>query len=267
MSVSICRNGAVTTITIERPAVRNAVDPETARALHQAFVDFEHEVGARVAVITGSGAAFCAGFDLNSIASGTDAIDGWLEQLHFDQTDGKWPLGPMGPTRMNLSKPVIGAVNGAAVAGGMELAMWCDLRIMETSAYMGVFCRRWGVPLIDGGTVRLPRLVGQGRALELILSGRQVNADECLRIGLCEQVVEDGASLSTAVGLAERLSSFPPECLRVDRQAAIAQQGLEPEEALRREFDNGIEIIRREGIRGAKRFVGGKGRHGESDNV
>lgn len=267
MSISIDRSDAVTTITIERPAVRNALDPDTAKALHQAFVEFEHEAQARVAVLTGSGDAFCAGFDLRSLAGATDEIADWLEQLHFDQADGQWPLGPMGPTRMNLSKPVIAAINGAAVAGGMELAMWCDLRIMESSAYMGVFCRRWGVPLIDGGTVRLPRLVGQGRAMELILTGRRVNPDECLRIGLCEQVVEDGDSLATALALAEQLASFPPACLRADRQATIAQQGLESELALRREFDNAVDIIRREGIRGARRFASGKGRHGEFDDI
>lgn len=265
MSVSSCQSEGVTTITIERSRVRNAVNPETARALYKAFVDFEQDTHARVAVLAGAGHAFCAGFDLSRIAAGGDEIDDWLGQLHFGRADGHPPLGPMGPTRLQLSKPVIAAINGAAVAGGMELALWCDLRIMESSAYMGVFCRRWGVPLIDGGTVRLPRLVGQARAMELILSGRRIGADECLRIGLCEQLVEDGASLPAAVKLAHRLAAFPQACLKADRDSAVGQQGLELEQALQREFEGGWELVRREGIDGARRFLSGQGRHGSFD--
>ncbi len=260
MSIDIHRDGAVTIVTIERPEVRNAVDPATARALYDAFVDFESDPDARVAVLTGAGEAFCGGFDLGHLATGADA---WLSELHFGVEDGAPPLGPMGPTRLSLSKPVIAAVNGAAVAGGMELALWCDFRIMASDAYMGVFCRRWGVPLIDGGTVRLPRLVGSGRAMELILTGRRVDADECARIGLCERIVDKGDARRAAAEIARELAAFPQACLRADRRSAIDQAGLESGRALEEEFWNSLRVIKAEGIAGAQRFAAGAGRHGD----
>ncbi|MGD8977564.1 MAG: crotonase/enoyl-CoA hydratase family protein [Gammaproteobacteria bacterium] len=260
MSVSTHRDGAVTTVVIERPQVRNAVDPVTARALYEAFVAFEADEKARVAVLTGAGEAFCAGFDLSAIARGAEH---WLGELHFGIEDGSPPLGPMGPTRLDLSKPVIAAVNGAAVAGGMELALWCDFRIMDPDAYMGVFCRRWGVPLIDGGTVRLPGLVGQGRALELILTGRRVDAEECLRIGLCERLAEAGTVRQKAESVAREIARFPQACLKADRWSVRKQQGFGPDRALEEEFWNSLRVIKTEGIDGARRFAAGAGRHGD----
>src|SRR5690349_11226302 len=188
-SVRVERKGAITTVVLHRAGARNAVNPETAQALYDAFVAFENDPAAQVAVFWGEGGAFCAGYDLKTVASSAP----WFGRLHFG-SEAAPALGPMGPTRLDLSKPVIAAIAGPAVAGGMELAMWCDLRVMEQSAYMGVYCRRWGVPLIDGGTVRLPRIVGRGTALDIILTGRKVPSDECLRIGLCERVVPDGES-------------------------------------------------------------------------
>ena len=264
MSVSTHRDGAVTTVVIDRPEVRNAVDPATARALYEAFVRFEADAEARVAVLTGAGEAFCAGFDLGAIARGAED---WLGELHFGIEDGLPPLGPMGPTRMELSKPVIAAVNGAAVAGGMELALWCDFRIMDPDAYMGVFCRRWGVPLIDGGTVRLPRLVGQGRALELILTGRRVDAEECMRIGLCERLAEPGTVRQTAESVAREIARFPQGCLGADRWSAQNQPGIATDRALQEEFWNSLRVIKAEGVDGARRFTAGAGRHGDSGHV
>ncbi|MGH8560831.1 MAG: crotonase/enoyl-CoA hydratase family protein, partial [Nevskiales bacterium] len=230
MSVSIEKNGSVTTVILSRPEARNAVNPETARALYEAFVAFEQDAEARVAVLHGEGGAFCAGYDLKTVGGSTP----WFQQLHFGR-DGEPALGPMGPSRLDLSKPVIAAIAGPAVAGGMELALWCDLRVMEENAYMGVYCRRWGVPLIDGGTVRLPRIVGQGRALDLILTGRQVKADECLRIGLCERVVAEGASRVAAEALAAEIARFPQECMKRDRWSAKHQWDLSEAEALQQE--------------------------------
>ena len=263
MSVLACRSGHVTTITLNRPEKRNAVDPDTAKALHRAFVDFERDPRARVAVLTGAGEAFCSGFDLKVLASGHRD---WLEDLHFGERGGP-PLGPMGPTRLHLSKPVIAAVNGAAVAGGMELALWCDFRVMEKQAYMGVYCRRWGVPLVDGGTVRLPRLVGPGRAMELILTGRRVDSDECLRIGLCEHVVPAGESPSFAAALAQEIARFPSACMLADRRSALTQAGVPIDEAMRAEFRSGIAALSAEGTQGAERFAKGHGRHGEFDDL
>ncbi len=177
------------------------------------------------------------------------------------------PPGPLGPTRLELSKPVIAAISGAAVAGGMELALWCDLRIMEESAYLGVYCRRWGVPLIDGGTVRLPRLVGQGRALDIVLTGRQVTSAEALAIGLCERVVPDGTARQAAEELAREIARFPQTCLRADRASVYRQAGLPLREALRQELAGGLDALRREGVAGAARFAGGKGRHGDSKEI
>ncbi|HKK02714.1 MAG TPA: crotonase/enoyl-CoA hydratase family protein [Gammaproteobacteria bacterium] len=256
--VQSSRDGPVTLVRIQRPEAANAVDPTTARALYRAMLDFEADDGASVAVLAGTPTRFCAGFDLKSLADG--AADEWLEQLHFGET-GEPPLGPMGPTRLRLGKPVIAAIAGPAVAGGMELALWCDLRVMERSAWMGVLCRRWGVPLIDGGTVRLPRLVGQGRALDLVMTGRRIEADECLQIGLCERVVEPGNAVSAAVELARSLAALPQDCLRSDRDAL--RYGAMPDEmaALQAEFHAGRQVLD-EARKGARRFAEGAGRHG-----
>lgn len=263
MNVSVYQSGPVTSIVIDRPDRRNAVDPDTAKALQRAFVEFERDHEAKVAILTGAGQAFCAGFDLKALADGP--LD-WVNDLHFGGGNGS-PLGPMGPTRLQLSKPVIAAVNGAAVAGGMELALWCDFRIMEAQAFMGVYCRRWGVPLVDGGTVRLPRIVGQGRALELILTGRRIDAEECLRIGLCEYVVDSGQARQFAEQMAADIARFPQECMKADRHSAIAQYGESLEDAMRQEFRNGIAALSAEGISGADRFARGLGRHGDFDEI
>lgn len=263
MTVQVERDGPVAVVTIDRPEQRNAVDPATARRLYEAFVEFERDADALVAVLQGAGGHFSAGFDLAALAAGAD----WLRELHFGQGNAVPALGPMGPTRMRLRKPVIAAVAGAAVAGGMELALWCDYRIMESTAYMGVLCRRWGVPLIDGGTVRLPRLVGLGRARELVLSGRRVEAEECHRIGLCEFVVPEGEALATALAQAGELARFPQHCLRADRHCLDAQQGLPVADALRQEFKWSVPVIQTEGLAGAARFAAGRGRHGSFEDL
>lgn len=257
------RHGAVTRITLNRPAARNAVDPPTAWALYRALLAFEADGEAAVAVLSGAGDSFCAGFDLKALAAG-HAGD-WLAQLHFGET-GQPPLGPMGPTRLQLGKPVIAAISGAAVAGGMELALWCDMRVMESDAWMGVLCRRWGVPLIDGGTVRLPRLVGVGRALDLILTGRRIDAAECQAIGLCDRIVSPGGAVAAAMTLAAELAALPQACLRADRAAARYGAFSDEEAALRAEFQAGIAVLRDESIRGAAAFAAGAGRHGMPDD-
>ncbi len=267
MTVRVEKNGAVWTVIHARPEARNAMNPENAQALYEAFLAFDQDESASVAVFWGEGGAFCAGWDLKHAA----ALEGDepLQELMFP-ADGPNPhntLGPMGPSRLELSKPVIAAVAGPAVAGGMELAMWCDFRVMEESAYMGVYCRRWGVPLIDGGTVRLPRLVGQGRALELILTGRQVPAAECAQIGLAEYVVPDGESRAKAEELAQQIARFPQACARADRWSAINQHGLPMVDALAQEFSNGRPILKQEGIEGAQRFSSGLGRHGDFGKI
>lgn len=261
MTVEVSRDGPVTVITIDRPACRNAVDPPTARRLYDAFVAYDRDPDALVAVLQGAAGTFSAGFDLKALAGSAD----WLRQLHFGQGSDTPPLGPMGPTRLTLRKPVIAAVAGAAVAGGMELALWCDYRILEDSAYMGVFCRRWGVPLIDGGTVRLPRLVGQGRALEIILTGRRVESEECRETGLCERRVPDGESLASALSLARELASLPQKCLRADRASARLGIGWDDPAALQAEFRRGMEVLG-EARAGAARFAAGAGRHGAPEN-
>lgn len=266
MSVRVEKNGPVWTIIHSRPEARNAVDPPSAQALFEAFLDFERSEDARVAVFWGEGGAFCAGFDLKAAASLVDGDDG-LERLPFERATDGHSRGPMGPSRMELSKPVIAAVAGPAVAGGMELAMWADIRVMEDTAYMGVYCRRWGVPLIDGGTVRLPRLVGEGRALDLILTGRQVMADECERIGLCEYVVPEGEARMKAEELAHTIAAFPQACMRADRRSAIESHGLSVEDALRNEFSISKGMVAAEGIDGARRFADGKGRGGDFSDL
>ncbi len=254
MTVTVEKTGPVTTVVLSRPAVRNAVDGATARALAEAFAAFEADDEASVAVFYGDHGGFCAGYDLKSLASADDSTDFAALATATD--------GPMGPSRMLLSKPVIAAVAGHAVAGGMELALWCDMRVMERSAVMGVYCRRWGVPLIDGGTVRLPRLVGHGRALDLILTGRPVDAEEALAIGLANRVVPDGEARPAAERLAHEIAGFPQACLRADRLSAYRQWDLDLAEALRREGAGGATVLRDESLAGARRFAAGAGRHG-----
>ena len=218
MTVRIEKKGKVWTVIHSRPEARNAMDPASADALEEAFHAFNVDPEACVAVLWGEGGAFCAGFDLKYSASLVDNPRP-LSSLAYAENGGTAPRGPMGPTRMELDKPVIAAIAGPAVAGGFEIALWCDVRIMEASAYFGVYCRRWGVPLIDGGTVRLPRLVGTGRAMEIILTGRKVESDEALRIGCCEQVVSDGQSRAAAEAMAHEIARFPQVCMRADRRS------------------------------------------------
>jgi enoyl-CoA hydratase len=246
------KKGPVTTIIINRPEVRNAVDRETAKALADAFRAFEEDNNALVGVLWGKGGCFCAGADLKAISKGLG------NRLEIDGD------GPMGPTRMFLSKPFIAAVAGYAVAGGLELALLCDLRVVERDAIFGVFCRRWGVPLIDGGTVRLPRLIGLSNALDMILTGRPVGAEEALRMGLANRVVEPGRSREEAESLAELIASFPQKCLRSDRRSAYEQFDLPFDKAMRNEFTLGLStIMTGETLEGAKRFADGEGRHGQ----
>ena len=267
MAVRTERKGQVTTVVLERPDVRNAVDAPTAQALYDAFLAFERDEEADVAVFWGSHGTFCAGADLKALAA-RSADGDRLAGLHWSGTPTPaGPPGPMGPTRLELSKPVIAAVAGAAVAGGTELALWCDIRVMEEDAFFGIYCRRWGVPLIDGGTVRLPRLVGEGRALEIIMTGRKVPAKEALAIGMCERVVPKGQARDAAEALAEELARFPQACLRADRRSARSQWGVPTAEALRREWEQSWTIVREEGIAGAARFAGGKGRHGDFGDI
>ncbi len=263
MTVRTERNGRVTTVIHSRPQARNAVDPASAEALVAAFLDFEADPDASVAVFWGEGGAFCAGWDLK-YASSLQGDGAPLADLDFPDGDAAVPRGPMGPTRLQLSKPVIAAVAGPAVAGGFELALWCDLRVMEETAYFGVYCRRWGIPLIDGGTVRLPRLVGRGRALDIVLTGRKVPAREALQIGACERVVPDGQSRAAAEALAAEIARFPQGCLRADRASVYAQEGLSEADGLRSEWRTSAALVAAEGLAGAARFRDGKGRHGDS---
>jgi enoyl-CoA hydratase len=262
-TVLVEKDGPVTTITLNRPFVRNAVDNATAERLVEAFRAFDADATASVAVFTGAAGAFCAGGDLKEVAA-TNAT-GWRE-LGFPADGSAAPRGPMGPSRMELSKPVIAAVAGPATAGGTELALWCDIRVLEQSAYFGIYCRRWGVPLIDGGTVRLPRLVGLGRAMEIILTGRKVPAAEALAIGLCEKVVPDGEGLRAAQEMAREIGRFPQECVRADFRSIRAQHGLPLQEALRQEWSNGVDTLV-EGVAGAARFAGGAGRGGDFTEI
>ncbi len=252
MSVKIEKRGKVMTVILDRPERRNAVDGETAQELADAFRAFEADGEAQVAVLWGKGGNFCAGADLKAMF--TDKRN---------RVDEKGD-GPMGPSRMVLSKPVIAAVAGYAVAGGLELACWCDLRVVEKSAVFGVFCRRWGVPLIDGGTVRLPRMIGVSRALDIILTGRPVRSEEALAIGLANRVVEDGTSRQEAEELAEVLCAFPQTCLRQDRLSAHEQFDLDFNGAIKNEFSHGLKVLSSpEFSQGVEPFIKGEGRHGK----
>jgi enoyl-CoA hydratase len=249
-AVRVERSGPVTTVILDRPQVRNAVDRATAQELADAFRDFDADEQARVAVLWGAGGTFCAGADLHAIAAG--------QANRFSPTGD----GPMGPTRMRLDKPVVAAVSGYAVAGGLELALWCDLRVVEEDATFGVFCRRWGVPLVDGGTVRLPRVVGVGRALDLILTGRPVDAAEALAIGLATRVVPAGTARQAAEELAAIIAAFPQTCLRHDRASVYDASGLDLERALAVEHEHGRAALETEATPGAARFSEGSGRGG-----
>jgi enoyl-CoA hydratase len=256
--VRIERHGAVATVILDRPAARNAVDPATAGKLAAAFLEIERDDGLRVSVLWGAGGTFCAGADLKAVAAGWDA-----SRLQAPSGEPGDDSGPMGPTRLQLDKPVIAAIAGHAVAGGLELALWCDLRVMEDDAVLGVFCRRWGVPLIDGGTLRLPRLIGTSRALDMVLTGRPVGAEEALTFGLVNRVVPAGAARAVAEALAEEIAAFPQRCLRADRRSVLGQWGQDDATALRSEFARGRAVLESgESTEGAARFAGGAGRGG-----
>ncbi len=271
MSVRVEREGPVTTVINDRPEARNASDPETSEALHEAFLAFDADPDARVAVFWGAGGSFCAGWDLKyaSTLGDLELFETTIVRgLAFPAAGGEsLARGPMGPSRLQLSKPVIAAVEGPAVAGGMELALWCDVRVMAETAYFGVYCRRWGIPLIDGGTVRLPRLVGEGRALEIIMTGRKVEAEEALRIGLCEKVVRTGEARASAEAMAREIARFPQAAMLADRRSAREGHGRSVREALAHEWSNGIDAHLTEGAAGAGRFAGGLGRAGDFDRI
>lgn len=248
------KSAAITTVTINRPERRNAVDRETGELMNAAFQEFDRDDSQSVAILKGTGPYFCAGFDLKSLSSG--AVD-------YDP-EGE---GLMGPTRRLLSKPVIAAIEGPAVAGGLELALWCDLRVASKSALFGVFCRRWGVPLIDGGTIRLPRLVGQSRALDMILTGREVGLEEALSFGLANREAEEGEAYAEAVKLAEQLCAFPQVCMQVDRMTSYQQWGMDIADALKLEARSGAKPVREEAQKGASRFASGLGRGGDFSKI
>ena len=256
MSLIIEHDGPVTIVTIDRPQARNAVNPETALALRAAFKDFDNDDGQSVAILTGSEGAFCAGYDLKSVA----ARGGDVNSKPGDE-------GAMGPTRMLLSKPVIAAVEGHAVAGGLELALWCDMRVASATAVFGVYCRRWGVPLIDGGTIRLPRLIGHSRALDMIMTGRGVGAEEALTFGLANRLVPAGEALATATELAHEIAKFPQLCMRADRASSYDQWSLELPQALHHEAEGGEIPRKMEAPLGAARFAAGKGRGGDFNSI
>lgn len=252
MAVHYQTDGPIAVVTIDRPEVRNAVDRATAAELAAAFRRFDADDSLAVAILTGAGGFFCAGADLKAVATGGG-------NRTADSGDG-----PMGPSRMRLSKPVIGAVEGFAVAGGLELSLWCDLRVAARDAVFGVFCRRWGVPLVDGGTVRLPRLIGESHALDLILTGRGVSGEEALRMGLANRIVEPGEALAAAKELARQLAAFPQRCMRSDRLSALEQWDLPFDHAIANETKRGLEVIASgETLEGARRFRDGAGRHGQ----
>ena len=265
-AVRVERDGPVTTVVLSRPEVRNAIDRPTAAALAAAFLDFERDDEAKVGVLFGEHGTFCSGADLKAVSSGRG------NRVEKPQTGEDWdPLttsGPVGPSRMFLSKPVIAAVAGHAVAGGLELALWCDLRVAQEDAVFGVYCRRWGVPLVDGGTVRLPRIVGHGRALDMILTGRGVGAEEALAMGLANRVVPVGQARQEAEALAREIARFPEICMRADRRAAHEQWSLPLDLALANEYERGWTAIDAgETLKGATRFAEGHGRGGSFDDI
>ena len=254
--IEVENNGPVRVIAINRPERRNAVNRETAEALFAAFRDFDSDDSASVAILTGRGGSFCAGADLKALSEQD-------KPAHLGD-GGMNTLAPMGPTRLRLSKPVIAAVEGHAVAGGMELALWCDLRVMADDATMGIFCRRFGVPLVDLGTIRLPRLIGHSHAIDLILTGRPVSAEEAYRIGLANRIAPSGQALDTAIALAYQIAAFPQSCMRNDRLSALEQWGLSEEDALRRELHYGrASVATGDTFAGASAFASGTGRHGK----
>jgi enoyl-CoA hydratase len=267
-TVRVEKNGPVTTVILSRPDVRNAVDRPTAEALARAFLQFERDEEALVGVFAGDHGTFCAGADLKAVSQGPGGGNRTTAPgtgLDFDRLAAD---GPMGPSRMVLSKPVIGAIAGYAVAGGLELALWCDMRVVEEDAQLGVFCRRWGVPLIDGGTVRLPRLIGHSRAMDLILTGRPVGADEALAMGLANRVVPKGEARAEAERLAADIARFPQLCLKHDRLSAYEQWDLPYDQAIANEFEHGRKVLASgETFKGAARFAGGKGRGGRFDEI
>lgn len=260
-AVRVERRGPVTTVLLNRPDARNAVDRPTATALAAAFAAFEADEAASVAVFAGEGGAFCAGADLKAVARGGGNLIKDPSGAPLDAT------GPMGPSRMVLSKPVIAAIEGPAVAGGLELALWCDMRVAAADAVLGVYCRRWGVPLIDGGTVRLPRLIGHARAMDLILTGRGVGAEEALAMGLVNRVVPSGTARAAAEALAAEIARFPQVCLREDRLSAITQWDLDHQAAMANEFAHGRVSLAAGSAEGAARFAAGKGRGGRFDEI
>ncbi|HYW62732.1 MAG TPA: crotonase/enoyl-CoA hydratase family protein [Bradyrhizobium sp.] len=254
-TVLVEHDGPVTIVSINRPERRNAVDGATARKLFDAFLAFDADDRASVAVFTGTGGYFCAGADLKAVAAG--------DPNKKREIGSHGSIGPMGPSRLRLSKPVIAAVEGFAVAGGMELALWADLRVVAEDAIFGIYCRRFGVPLIDLGTIRLPRLIGHSQAIDLILTGRPVGAEEALRIGLANRVVPNGEARAQAVALAKQIAAFPQACMRADRLSALRQWDLDEEAAIANEMRGGLEVIASgETLSGAKRFASGAGRHG-----
>lgn len=252
--IGIATDEGITVVTIDRPQARNAVDPQSGIRLREAFEAFEADADAKVAILTGAGGVFCAGADLKAVAAGSAGFD---------------PEGPgyMGPTRMLLSKPVIAAIEGPAVAGGLELALWADLRVASRTAVFGVYCRRWGVPLIDGGTIRLPRLIGQSRALDMILTGRPVEAEEAFAIGLANRIVPAGEALAAALGLAREIARFPQGCMRIDRMSAHRQWSLPEDEALLAEARAAGPTILAAAMEGAARFASGLGRGGDFGEI
>ena len=257
MTIKVEISGPVTTIILDRADKRNAVDRQMAAKLRAAILDFEHDDSQRAAVLWGDHGVFCAGADLSAMSDPDRIVE-----IEKDGGGG----GPMGPSRLELSKPLIAAISGYAVAGGLELALFADMRVAEEDSKFGVFCRRWGVPLIDGGTVRLPRIIGMGRALDLILTGREINSQEALSFGLINRIVERGKSREAAEEIAQQLARFPQMCMLADRQSAYAQNGMTFAEAIQQEGKNGADIVAKEGAFGAARFVDGLGRHGSFDD-
>ncbi len=256
MTVQVDKEEGITVVTISRPESRNAVDRPTAEALAEAFRSFDNDADSGAAVLWGAGGNFCAGADLKALSE--------PERRNRTEHEGD---GPMGPTRMLLSKPVIAAVSGYAVAGGLELALWCDLRVVDVTAVFGVFCRRWGVPLIDGGTVRLPRLIGLSQAMDMILTGRSVEAEEALHMGLANRLADKGGEKEEAISLARSLTRFPKTCLQNDRLSAYQGMGMEQEDAIKNEFRLGRSSLQSEEmIKAVNGFVSGRGRHGGFDD-